>query len=342
MNLVCACLWLVLANVEVAGFLPSHGVQRPKTSRQATDDLAELLKNYKYEQVYPWKDKFGTTAKVGSAVEESRENEIVVDVPAAPAELADPIMPPAVEAATSSPPDVAIVDSLNQDFMIPDVPTPDVTVPTKKLSAVAEYLKAVQERYADTIMHGSPVPHKTATPVENIRNTLQSWQESLPERTVITEYHRPEYPAVKVPNLFESMKGGLSGIETGKPLSMEEIRDKFSDLRMAGEDYVPPEAFLNAKVKLGMLINNWQEYFGRQAPYTPGEPVRLAELIPPIPDGSAGWVIAAFIFLSAARQRNDEADDSRWEVETFVKKEALAVSELSEEMVRAIKHECLS
>eukprot|EP00980_Cylindrotheca_fusiformis_P011913 scaffold2830_cov131-Cylindrotheca_fusiformis.AAC.34 len=112
-------------------------------------------------------------------------------------------------------------------------------------------------------------------------------------------------------------------LEPGKARSLiGYVREKIEDGSFSVK--VPDAATMSdAKSKFALMVSNTYQLMGKEAP----------ENIPALPDGSAGWIATAVVALVALGQRNAGAADAKAAMGDMVKKEALAVSEIAEQLV---------
>lgn len=130
----------------------------------------------------------------------------------------------------------------------------------------------------------------------------------------LTQYH------------FPRVEAHLEPLEPGKvrPL-FEYIQEALLQTRSVSVDY--GTSLEEAKSKLNLMISNTYAMFGKDAPSNLPELTNL-------PEGSAGWIAAATVSLVALGQRNAGLAEAKEAMGSMVQKEASAVSEIAEELVR--------
>jgi hypothetical protein len=284
----------VLLAQSVSTFVPSADVSRRTFGLFATsNDVPDIVKAYR--KVKPPTQDF---------------KDLSVSTP----KVVDPVRVVPDTQTITAVPDVTVTvhDVTSSVPSVPDVPAPEaVTGGTAiKMDFVNDFLQSAKESYHDSV-DNFPLALPEAP---NDVPTLAQWMKDhdyVLHKSTITE--TTPLPVGKTPTLGEyfaqRVAGGLEGhVYDGTQSTLTDVKEK-----------------------IGLLFSNTYVLFGGKgsassvSPHIPS----LGEL----PEGAAGWSVAAFALVLAAGQRNAGVSDVRSQMESMVEKEAMAVSELAEHVV---------
>jgi hypothetical protein len=234
------------------------------------------------------------------------------------------------------------------------------TAPTSSQAAVkkiAEVTSATSEAAARKVTQATEAAVQEIPKVKEVAESTVATVSSATEEaskqvsSVVDEFVRAaneNLPAVKS-SVTASFSSGLEGFQPlispltpreyvpSQPLEPGKVRDMYGFIRESLENgglTLPTgENMADAKNKIGLLVSNSYQLIGKEAPQT------IPDIsIPDISDTTYGWIAAAFAAAIALNQRSAGVEDAKVAMGDMVQKEAAAVSEIAEQLVRTVVH----
>jgi hypothetical protein len=210
-----------------------------------------------------------------------------------------------INIVADSPPSIAAPATIVIDTPVPDVSVVDAG--EVKFTFVDDFLKTAEKGYqarSALVVESSPTTDQVPTLSNYIKNGFNS------------------HPSV-------AHAGDIPEAGKVKPLA-NYVTDLAHGAPVYDETHV--SAMVNAKTKIALMASNTYNMFGHLG--SPSD-VNMPNLNIPtdLPEGAAGWTIAAVAVVLAAGKRSSGESEAQQHFEEFAKKESLAVKELAEQVV---------
>jgi hypothetical protein len=191
--------------------------------------------------------------------------------------------------------------------VVMDTPVPDVSVVDAgavQFTFVDDFLKTAKEGYqarSALIVESPPTADQVPTLTDYVRRGFNSHPSVA---------HAGDIPVGKV-----------------KPLAVY-VKDVVHGAPIYDGTHVV-DAAANAKEKIALMASNTYSMLHLGSP----SDMNMPNLPTDLPEGAAGWTVAAVAVIFAAGQRGSGASDAKQHFEEFAQKESLAVKELAEQVV---------